>query len=105
MSYRYKIISDIIATHGESVKFAGYEVIAVNSPRIFRSQIGMLLAQKMPPFGIVWNRRNGQISVSLRSVGKFDVSKIAKKFDGSGHKNAAGFTLAGNAKLPWKYLK
>ena len=84
---------------------AGYEVIAVNSPRIFRTQIGMLLAQKMPPFGIVWNRRNGQISVSLRSVGKFDVSKIAKKFDGSGHKNAAGFTLAGNAKLPWKYLK
>lgn len=30
---------------------------------------------------------------SLRSRGDFDVSEIAKKFGGGGHKNAAGFTV------------
>lgn len=32
-------------------------------------------------------------SVSLRSVGDFDVSKIAKERGGGGHKNAAGFEV------------
>jgi nanoRNase/pAp phosphatase (c-di-AMP/oligoRNAs hydrolase) len=30
---------------------------------------------------------------SLRSVGDFDVSAIAKIYGGGGHKNAAGFTV------------
>lgn len=31
--------------------------------------------------------------VSLRSIGNIDVQKVAKKFDGGGHKNAAGCTI------------
>jgi nanoRNase/pAp phosphatase (c-di-AMP/oligoRNAs hydrolase) len=31
--------------------------------------------------------------VSLRSKGDFDVSAIAKRFGGGGHKNAAGFNI------------
>lgn len=103
--YQDKIIKDIVETHEELARFEGHKTIAVNSPRLFRSEIGTLIARKMPPFGIVWNRRDGKISVSLRSVGKFDVSKIAKKFGGGGHRNMAGFTLDGNDKLPWKYIK
>jgi nanoRNase/pAp phosphatase (c-di-AMP/oligoRNAs hydrolase) len=30
---------------------------------------------------------------SLRSLGDFDVSEIAKEFGGGGHKNAAGFKV------------
>lgn len=37
-------------------------------------------------------RDDMMISVSLRSKGDKDVSAIAKKFNGGGHKNAAGFT-------------
>lgn len=36
---------------------------------------------------------DGKLKFELRSVGEFDVSKIAKYFGGGGHKNAAGFTL------------
>lgn len=34
---------------------------------------------------------NGQVSVSLRAKGEFDVAAIAKLFGGGGHRNAAGF--------------
>jgi len=105
LAYRNKMMMDILETHGELVSFEGRKTLAVNAPRAFRSDIGMLIAEKIPPFGIVWSRRNGKISVSLRSIGKFDVAKIAKKYGGEGHKNAAGFTLKGDAKLPWKYIK
>ncbi len=38
---------------------------------------------------------DGKIKVSLRSKDRVDVSKIAIKFGGGGHKNAAGFTIGG----------
>ena len=34
----------------------------------------------------------GKVRVSLRSEGDYDVSGIAKRYGGGGHKNAAGFT-------------
>ncbi len=39
--------------------------------------------------------QNGQIAVSLRSKGDFDVAEIAKSFNGGGHRNAAGFRFSG----------
>ncbi len=38
---------------------------------------------------------DGQVKVSLRSRGAVDVCKIAAKFEGGGHKMAAGAHLAG----------
>lgn len=38
--------------------------------------------------------KGGMISVSLRAKGHCDVSRIAAKFGGGGHRNAAGFRLA-----------
>jgi phosphoesterase RecJ-like protein len=35
-------------------------------------------------------RAGGQISVSLRSKGDFDVSEVARLFGGGGHRKAAG---------------
>ncbi len=37
----------------------------------------------------------GRVSMSFRSKGDFDVSKIAEKFGGGGHKNAAGANAKG----------
>ena len=40
-----------------------------------------------------FRRKDGKIQYGLRSRGDFDVSAIAKRFGGGGHKNAAGFEL------------
>jgi phosphoesterase RecJ-like protein len=40
--------------------------------------------------------RDGVVKVSLRSKGDVDVSRIAAKFGGGGHPNAAGCTVAGS---------
>jgi phosphoesterase RecJ-like protein len=39
--------------------------------------------------------RAGQVKVSLRGKGDVDVQRIAARFGGGGHPNAAGFTVAG----------
>jgi oligoribonuclease NrnB/cAMP/cGMP phosphodiesterase (DHH superfamily) len=44
--------------------------------------------------GMGWFQRgDGQVQFSLRSVGDLDVSEIARFYGGGGHKNAAGFQL------------
>jgi phosphoesterase RecJ-like protein len=39
--------------------------------------------------------REGQVKVSLRGKGDVNVQRIAAKFGGGGHPNAAGFTVSG----------
>ncbi len=46
--------------------------------------------------GLVRRRDDGSHKVSLRSRGEVDVEKIARHHGGGGHRNAAGFTLAGD---------
>lgn len=105
LEYENKKIRDLVGKNAELVGFLNYKVLAVNSPN-WASKIGNLLCRKQPPFGIVWNKRGNLISVSLRSKkGKFDVSEIARKFGGGGHKAAAGFSLKSLKDLPWKSLK
>ncbi len=38
---------------------------------------------------------NGQVRVSFRSKGRYDVAQVAAKFGGGGHKKAAGCTIQG----------
>ncbi len=40
----------------------------------------------------IFEEKESEYKVSLRSKGDIDVSKIASKFGGGGHKNSAGFT-------------
>jgi oligoribonuclease NrnB/cAMP/cGMP phosphodiesterase (DHH superfamily) len=47
-----------------------------------------------PPFAASYFiRADGKRQYSLRSIGDFDVSEVAKKYGGGGHKNAAGFEI------------
>jgi phosphoesterase RecJ-like protein len=39
--------------------------------------------------------RGGQVKVSLRGKGDVNVQRIAARFGGGGHPNAAGFTVTG----------
>jgi uncharacterized protein len=83
---------DTIAEEAVLVSFQGETVPAVYSP-IMTSQIGERLCEGFP-FGIIWHQQGGRRYFSLRSrSGTTDVSKIAAKFGGGGHVNAAGFSL------------
>ena len=103
LHYKNMLI-DRLVTKANDVVFEKFKTKAVNSP-LFRSEIGHVLAKKYGPIGIIWRESKGKISISLRSNGKVDVSKLAAKYGGGGHKAAAAFTLGINSKLPWKYLK
>jgi len=105
LKYENNLIDEIIDSNKEIVKFEGYEIYAVNAPHAFASQMGNALCTKKPPIAIVWQWSGGKIEVSLRSNGRVDVSEIAKKFGGGGHKAAAGFKFDGGCDFPWKLLE
>lgn len=76
------------------ISFCGYDDIPCINNANFQSDIGNLLA-KDGEFGIVWyagdSETDGKYAqLSLRSIGDFDVSKLANRFGGGGHANAAG---------------
>lgn len=100
--YQDKLIQKIIAK-AKLVKFEGKKVLAVNSS-VLISEAGNALVKKCPPLAIVWSEINKKISFSLRSNGYCDVSKIAEKYGGGGHKGASGFTFDINASLPWQEI-
>ncbi len=87
----------------ELVDFCGYKTLVSNS-RAFVDYIGAALVEKLPPISIIWSQRKDKIVISLRSNGKADVSKLAQKYGGGGHKTSAAFRLELGQKLPWKIL-
>ena len=79
--------------------FAGYTIPVVNlSSNI--SEVGNELCKRFPeaPFCVSYcDRSDRKRSFSLRSIGDFDVSLVARNYGGGGHRNAAGFTT----EVPW----
>ena len=73
----------------------GHKVPTVNTS-IACSEVGDYLAKENPyaPFVASFTVMKNSVMWSLRSRGDFDVSAVAKKFGGGGHKNAAGFKTA-----------
>ncbi len=71
----------------------GERGLAVEAPAAFRSEVGHRLAERSGSYGLVWYPRGRGYRVSLRSVGGYDVERLARHFGGGGHRNAAGFTL------------
>lgn len=68
-------------------------VPAVNAPPMFASEVGNRLCELYPdaPYSVTYCDLPDGKKYSLRSIGDFDVSEVAKRFGGGGHKNAAGF--------------
>lgn len=104
LKYQEKIIADI-AKKAYRVVFKKREALAVNSSSsILHSELGHVLVKRGYPVAIVWYRMKNKIKVSLRSDGKTDVAKIAEKYEGGGHKAAAGFSFGADKPFPWKNL-
>ena len=79
-----------------SKKMNGHHVMVVNSSH-WMSEIGAKLAPDCD-FALIWfyDHNDSMIKVSMRAFhDHVDVSEIAKKFKGGGHKKAAGFSLQG----------
>lgn len=87
-----KFINDVV-----NVQICGHDVPAVNVPYHYASDVAHAMLHVFPdaPFAASWFMRgDGKIQFSLRSTDdKVDVSEIAKRFGGGGHRNAAGFQL------------
>lgn len=78
----------------ESV-IAGYTVPTLNCNYMFASDAGNIMARGVP-FSATYQETGDRIKYNLRSVedGGIDVSEIAAKFGGGGHKHAAGFSIS-----------
>ncbi len=98
-----RIVSKTLS-YAMPVDFDGYRTLAINSPIYYSELANGLYSIRKAPFGISWHARNGKIHVSLRSDGKIDVSKLALKYGGGGHKGAAGFSVPLKHGFPWKFL-
>ncbi len=85
---------DRAVTRAHWTELEGYRIPVVNSC-LFQSEIGDRLCQEYTeaPFAGVYYDKESSQAWSLRSVGDFDVSKVASAFGGGGHRNAAGFAL------------
>lgn len=79
-------------------EIGGHRVPIVNVPYHYASDTAHAMLAKFPkaPFTACWFKRgDGMIQYSLRSEdSRLDVSEIAKKLGGGGHRNAAGFQVA-----------
>ena len=86
-------LADITKKH-IVVMINGHLGRAVNCTPQFSSEAGTILAKQSGTFGMTWCVNDkGEVNVSLRSIGDYDVSALAKQFGGGGHRNAAGFKV------------
>lgn len=74
---------------------------------VLKSEIGNQIFAKYPnaDFSAVYSIKDNNASFSLRSTNdRADVSAIALKFGGGGHRNASGLTTFGTTELPAKLI-
>lgn len=95
-------------TRKERVLFEGHEIWVLNTSEyasVLGNQLAELnVAEEKMPIGIVYYHSDGKIKMSLRSIGDTDVSAIAQKYGGGGHKNASGMSVPSFADLPFTFI-
>ena len=89
----HKDIAELADASSREMVIGGHKVAVVNLPYTMASDACHMLCEAGNPFGASYfDAKDGRL-FSLRSVGDFDVSEIAKGYGGGGHKNAAGFKM------------
>jgi hypothetical protein len=77
------------------IRLGSERIEAVNS-RHLRASIGHELAKRASfgrAWGLVYRIGATRVDASIYSIGELDVSRLAERFGGGGHRNAAGFTV------------
>jgi len=79
----------------EPIIILGVRALAVACDGKFASEVGNELAKKSGTFGATYSLEKGhRIKWSFRGVPGFDVSRLAKRLGGGGHRGAAGVELS-----------
>ena len=100
VEYQDEMIKQIVGD-AKKIKIGKIKTLVVNSS-VLISEIGDALIKKLPPIAVIWFEAGDKKRISLRSNGKVDVSKIAEKYGGGGHKCAAGFAIGEEDPFPWE---
>lgn len=99
---RVKLHAKIIA---QSTYYQGGKIALALVPKAFRDELGASYEdadgivesirdiEGVQMVVLIKERDNGELKISMRSLGNIDVSQIAVKHHGGGHKNAAGFSM------------
>lgn len=103
----FELLAKLSADHAKLVSFEGYEVYyATTHPlKSMKSLVGNILAKKKGPFAIVVTAHPDGYGVSIRGDGTVDLTKIAQKFGGNGHRDAAGFLIPREGPFPWTLIE
>lgn len=89
----HKDIAELVGATKRRMVIGGYDVPVANLPYTMSSDVGHLMAAGEPFAACYVDTPNGR-TFSLRSTDKgLDVSEIAKRYGGGGHRNAAGFKM------------
>lgn len=89
VTYFYAKIKDLKKLHVKSSDVTSFMYIICN---VGDSRINITVKE----------RGNNEYRLGLRSVGEYDVNRVASKFGGGGHKNASGCVIRGNFKREFK---
>jgi len=91
---RIEMIRTLTSAHPVSI--GEQRVEAVNAQQS-RSHLGHELAKRAAfgvPIGLVYRVMGRTVDASIYSIGDVDVSEIAQRFGGGGHRNASGFSVS-----------
>ena len=101
----FKDIAELLKVTTQRMEIAGHDVPVANLPYTMSSDAGHQLAQGEPFAACYWDTPDGRVFSLRSSDDGLDVSEIAKRFGGGGHRNAAGFKLAPGQSLGEVNLK
>jgi oligoribonuclease NrnB/cAMP/cGMP phosphodiesterase (DHH superfamily) len=88
-----KDVLELIEYGRKFITFVGHDIPILNVPYTMVNDVGSIMGQGYP-FAMMWMEYPAGIKVSLRSAEDgVDVSVIAQRFGGGGHKHAAAYTL------------
>jgi hypothetical protein len=90
---RIEVVRALTTAH--LVTIGELRVEAVNALQN-RSHLGHELAKRAAfgaPIGLVYRVMGRTVDASIYSIGEVDVSKIAQRYGGGGHRNASGFSV------------
>lgn len=90
-----KDIAAILSVEPRRMVIGGISVPVVNAPGIWSSDCAGKMAETAPFAAVYFDMPHARVfSLRSRGAGGADVSEIAKKYGGGGHRNAAGFQAA-----------
>ena len=93
----YRLRVEELKRHAYQARIGEHHIWIANAPYFAASEVAGELAERSgAAFGACYFEvEPGKFQYSLRSRGDFDVSAVARRYGGGGHKSAAGFSTRG----------